>query len=179
MTNLQMTNFLLETQTEQSLEARLVYVGERAIDFEQFLCMAEGRFIELINGVIEEKPLIQLDHELCSTWLVQMMGPYVQELELGQMLSSRIMVKTDDFGGRMPDLLFVRQERKEIVQQKAVYGAPDLIIEIASPTDRPSHFTRTRSRVLRAWRTGIGFHSSAASRKSICCAATPRATQKS
>ena len=134
-----MTNLLLETQTEQSLEARLVYVGERAIDFEQFLCMAEGRFIELINGVIEEKPLIQLDHELCSTWLVQMMGVYTQKMKLGRVLTSRIMVKTDDFGGRMPDLLFVRQERMEIAQQKAVYGAPDLIIEIVSPTDRPSH----------------------------------------
>lgn len=134
-----MTNLQLEKDTERSVEARIVHVGERAIGFEEFLCMAEGRFIELINGVIEEKPMIQLNHELCSGWLYQVIGPYVQELELGQMLSSRIMVKTDNFGGRMPDLLFVRQERIEIVQQKAVYGAPDLIIEIVSPTDRPSH----------------------------------------
>ena len=32
------------------------------------------------------------------------------------------MVKTDDFDGRMPDLLFVRQERLAIVEQKAVRG---------------------------------------------------------
>ena len=133
-----MANLLLETQTEQSLEARIVHVGERAITFEGFLAMAEDRFVELAQGVIVEKPMIQLDHELCTRWLYQVIGPYVQKKGLGEMLSSRIMVKTDDFGGRMPDLLFVRQERLAIMQQKAVYGAPDLIIEIVSPTDRPS-----------------------------------------
>ncbi len=50
------------------------------------------------------------------------------------------MVKTEDFGGRMPDLLFVRQERMEIVQQKYVRGAPDLIIEIASSSDYSADF---------------------------------------
>ena len=133
-----MANLLLETQTEQSLEARIVHVGERAIQFEHFLCMAEGQFLELVQGVIVEKPMIQLDHELCTRWLYQVIGPYVQEMGLGEVLSSRIMVKTGDFGGRMPDLLFVKQERLAIMQQKAVYGAPDLIIEIVSPTDRPS-----------------------------------------
>lgn len=61
------------------------------------------------------------------------------------------MVKTDDFGGRMPALLFVRQEHIEIVQQKAVFGAPDLVIEIVSPNDRPSHL-----RELEAEYFGLG-----------------------
>ena len=134
-----MANLLLECETEQSVEARIVHVGEQPIPFERFVDMAEGRFVELVNGIIVEKPMIQLDHERCSRWLYQLAGLYVQETGLGEMLSSRIMVKTETFGGRMPDLLFVRQERREIIQQKAVYGAPDLVIEIASPTDRPSH----------------------------------------
>lgn len=134
-----MANLILECETEPSLEARLVHVGERAIPFDRFLCMAEGRFVELVNGVIVEKPMIQLDHELCTSWLYQVMGPYIKRGGLGRMLSSRIMVKMDTFSGRMPDLLFVREERMDIVQQQAVRGAPDLIIVIASPSDRPSH----------------------------------------
>lgn len=135
-----MPNLLLETETERSLEARIFHVGERPISFERFLDMAAGRFIELVDGVIVEKAVGQLNHEQCSRWLYQVMGVYVQEKGLGKMLGSRIMVKADDFGGRMPDLLFVRQERREIVQQKAVYGAPDLIIKIASPNDYPAGF---------------------------------------
>jgi Uma2 family endonuclease len=47
-------------------------------------------------------------------------------------------VEIHQFRGRLPDLLFVRQERMGIVQQKAVYGAPDLVLEVISPNDRPS-----------------------------------------
>jgi len=46
-----------------------------------------------------------------------------------------------EFRGRLPDLLFVRHDRMAIVQQKAVYGAPDLTIEVISPNDRPSDVT--------------------------------------
>lgn len=134
-----MANLLLECETEKSLEARIVHVGEQPISFERFLDMAEGHFVELVRGVIVEKPMVQLDHELCTSWLYQVMGPYTKRRGLGQMLSSRIMVKTEEFDGRMPDLLFVKQEKSAIVQQRAVYGAPDLVFEIVSPSDRPSH----------------------------------------
>lgn len=132
-----MADLLMET--EEVVEGRVVHIAERPIPFERFLPLAEGRYFELVDGVIVEKPMVQLDHELCSGWLYAVMKLYVEKRGLGRMLSSRIMVKTDDFGGRMPDLLFVRQERIQIVQQKAVYGAPDLIIEIVSPGDRPAH----------------------------------------
>jgi Uma2 family endonuclease len=115
-----------------------VRIADRPITFEQFLELAEGHDVELIDGVVVEKTMIQLDHERCSAWLYQVIGPYVARRGLGEMLSSRIMVEVDEFGGRMPDLLFVRQERREIVRQKAVFGAPDLVIEIISPNDRPS-----------------------------------------
>ncbi len=134
---IQAANLLRET--EQVVEGRVVRVGERPIPFERFLDMAEGQWLELVDGVIVEKqPVTQLDHERCSRWLYRVVGLYAEKRGLGEMFASRIMVRADDFGGRMPDLLFVRQERLSIVQQKAVYGAPDLVIEIVSPGDRPS-----------------------------------------
>src|SRR5207248_453952 len=41
-----------------------------------------------------------------------------------------------EFGGRLPDLLFVRAERMDIVKERAVYGPPDVVFEIISPSDR-------------------------------------------
>ena len=133
-----MTNLLIETETEESVEGRVVHVGARPIPFTRFLQMNADCWMELVDGIVVEKAMVQLDHERCSRWLYQVMGLYVQRRALGEMLSSRIMVRIDAFGGRMPDLLFVRQERAAILQQKAVYGAPDLIIEIVSAHDRPS-----------------------------------------
>ena len=131
-----MTNLLRET--EQSVEGRVVRIADRPIPFAHFIELAEGHDVELIDGVVVEKIMVQFDHEQCSAWLYHLAGLYVKRRGLGLMLSSRIMVEIDEFGGRMPDLLFVRQERLDIVKQKAVYGAPDLVIEIISPNDRPS-----------------------------------------
>jgi Uma2 family endonuclease len=39
------------------------------------------------------------------------------------------------------EIVFVRQERLGIVQQKAIRGAPDLVNELISPNDRPSDVT--------------------------------------
>ena len=49
-----MANVLLDIETEECLEARIVHVGEQAIPFERFLDIAEGRFVELVRGVIVE-----------------------------------------------------------------------------------------------------------------------------
>jgi Uma2 family endonuclease len=124
--------------TEQSVEGRVVRFSDRPIPFAKFAEMAEGHDVELVDGVVVERTMVQLDHEKCSAWLCQVIGPYVQRRRLGLVLTSRILIQTDEFGGRMPDLLFVRQDRLDIVRQRAVYGAPDLIIEIVSPNDRPS-----------------------------------------
>lgn len=132
-----MTDVLIAT--EQIIEKSVVRVADRPIPFERFLDMAAGQWLELVDGVIVEKePMVQLDHERCSKWFYRVAGMYVEKLSMGEMLSSRVMVQIDGFGGRMPDLLFVRQERLNIIQQKAVHGAPDFILKIVSPGDRPS-----------------------------------------
>lgn len=132
-----MTDLL--TETEQMVEGRVVRFADGPIPFNRFVDMAEGQWLELVDGVIVEKQaVVQLDHELCEAWLYQTVGVYVKKRGLGLMLSSRILVQTDDFGGRMPDLLFVKQERRGIIGKKTIEGAPDLVIEIISPNDRPS-----------------------------------------
>ena len=102
--------------------------------------MAEGRFVELVGGVVVEQPEVELDHVQCAGWLYQVMGIYAEHRKLGRMLSSRIMIRIDNFGGRMPDLLFVREGNSPVLRQRAVYGAPDLIIEVDSPNDYPTDF---------------------------------------
>ena len=94
-----MANILLETENEMTLASRRIHVEDRLIDFERFLEMARDQYVDLVSGVIVEKPMVRLDHELCTSWLYQLIGPYVRKLKLGRMLSSRIMVKTETFGG--------------------------------------------------------------------------------
>jgi Uma2 family endonuclease len=124
---------------EKVHEETVKWVGSRPLTFAEFLdSYGPKDQVELIDGVVVERNMVQLDHEKLVDWLRFVIGLYVRAREMGIVLGSRTAVEINQFRGRLPDLLFVRQERMEIVQQKAIYGAPDLIIEVISPTDRPS-----------------------------------------
>jgi Uma2 family endonuclease len=125
-------------ETTEAEEGRVVRFAERPIDFETFLDLSEGTDLELVNGVMVEQMSAQLYHEKLYRWLSTILDAYVDNKGLGIVLGSRTAVEISQFGGRIPDILFVRQERADIVKEGAIYGAPDLVIEIASPNDRPS-----------------------------------------
>jgi Uma2 family endonuclease len=57
--------------------------------------------------------------------------------KLGKVLGSRTSVKIHDNDGRLPDILFIRADNTDIIHNDAIYGIPDLVIEIISENDRP------------------------------------------
>lgn len=123
----------------RTAEARVVWVPPRPVTFNEFLeLFGEDDDVELIDGVPVEKMAAQLDHERLFIWLVRLLGDFAEARDLGEVLGSRTAVEITGFRGRLLDLLFVRKDRLAIVQQKAVYGAPDLVVEFVSPGDRPS-----------------------------------------
>jgi Uma2 family endonuclease len=127
---------------ERIREERIKWVGRRPITFAEFLDLdGHESHVELVDGVVEERMAVQLDHEKLLRWIDHVLTPYVEARNLGIVLGSRTAVEIHEFRGRLPDLLFVRRDRMAIVQQKAIYGAPDLILEVSSPNDRPSDVT--------------------------------------
>jgi Uma2 family endonuclease len=124
---------------EKVREETTKWVGPRPLTFAQFLELyGDKDQVELVDGVVVERSMVQLDHERLNRWLYVVLSLYTEALKLGEVLGSRTAVEIDQFRGRLPDLLFVRQDRMGIVHQKAVYGAPDLVLEINSPNDRLS-----------------------------------------
>jgi Uma2 family endonuclease len=65
---------------------------------------------------------------------------------LGQVLFAPVDVRFSDRDQVQPDLLFIRGERLDIYQGHTVQGAPDLVVEIVSPSDRS--FDEVRKRAL-------------------------------
>src|SRR5689334_3545682 len=111
---------------EKVREETVKWVGARPLTFAEFLEQFGSQDdVELIDGAVVERNMVQLDHEKLLDWLRFVIGLYVRARGLGIVLGSRTAVEINRFRGRLPDLLFVRQARMEIVQQKAIYGAPD------------------------------------------------------
>lgn len=120
-------------------ESRVALVPPRPLTFDEFVEMfSEDDDVELIDGLVVKRMAAQLEHEDLFGWLHALLWDFVEATGQGVVLGSRTAVQIHAYRGRLPDLLFVRWIRKSIVKRKGVYGAPDLVIEIISPTERPS-----------------------------------------
>jgi Uma2 family endonuclease len=124
---------------EKVREVSDLYVWSKPLTFDEFLdTFGPKDFVELVDGVVVEKTMVQLDHERLQRWLYVLLSLYAERSGKGEVLGSRSAVKISEFRGRLPDLFFVRRENQTIVQQKATFGPPDLTLEIVSPSDKPS-----------------------------------------
>ena len=96
----------------------------------------DGNRHELIDGRHYVSPSPRSRHQDILANLHLLLAPKVRELGLGRLFFAPLDVIFSDFDVVEPDLLFVRKERAGIVQDW-VRGAPDLVVEIISPSTRP------------------------------------------
>src|SRR5258706_12982060 len=124
----------------RGLEEQEVWVYDHALTFEQYLTEYEGykEHIELVRGVPKTRMAANLVHEGLFAWLFRLLGDYVEWHNMGFVFGSRTAVKITNYDGRLPDILFVRKERKEILEWMQLTAAPDLVVELNSPGDRRS-----------------------------------------
>jgi Uma2 family endonuclease len=121
-------------------DERVVRHANGPITFEQFLTMSDPKkWVELVDGMLVEKPMVRYEHEKLEVWIVTVLNGYVKNLGLGVVLGSRSAVRINAFGARLPDVFFVPKEREGSIERLATTAAPDLIIEIVSPDDHRSH----------------------------------------
>ena len=90
----------------------------------------------LIDGRAILDMSASIRHQLIERFLLILLQGYASEKGLGQALASRVLVRIDERNGFEPDVLFVRQDRLYILGERDVQGAPDLAVEIVSPSSR-------------------------------------------
>ncbi len=118
----------------EKVKERRAMVAVRPLTIEEFLEMfGEDDDVELVDGVVMEKMAATDPHEDVFRFLFLLLGFYAEAKGLGVVRGSRTLVPITPFRGRLPDLLFVRKERADIIGEKALKGAPDLVVEIVSP----------------------------------------------
>ena len=66
------------------------------------------------------------------------------ETETGETLPG-VGVKLSSTAFFIPDIIFIRAERGHIVGEEYIAGAPDLIVEVPSPTTSPGDLMRKRA----------------------------------
>lgn len=109
-----------------------VEVSERTSAEEFLRYVPVDKQSQLIDGVIIVSPPPLDVHERLQIFLLRLLGDFVEIFSLGEVRGSRTAVVLEDEQVFEPDILFVSQESLEILQERGVFGAPDLVIEILS-----------------------------------------------
>ena len=89
---------------------------------------------ELLDGELILVASPNRDHQSVSVRLLTRMFSFVEESDLGWVYSAPFDVLFTDTDVAQPDILFISREREHILTHANVQGAPDLIVEILSPS---------------------------------------------
>jgi Uma2 family endonuclease len=95
----------------------------------------DGKRHELIDGEHFVTPAPHARHQRVLQNLNGMLDRFVRERELGRVYFAPVDVVFSDVDVVEPDLLFIARERLSMVDA-VVRGAPDLVVEVASPASR-------------------------------------------
>ncbi|MEO6167936.1 MAG: Uma2 family endonuclease [Chitinophagales bacterium] len=102
---------------------------------EVFELLPEGTLCEVIENQLYMAPPPSEFHQAVLTDLIVEIGNYVKQYQLGIVRVAPYGVYLDNKNVVEPDLLFIAQENIGAIQKNGLHGAPDLIIEILSPSN--------------------------------------------
>ncbi|MQA89403.1 MAG: hypothetical protein GEU90_04090 [Gemmatimonas sp.] len=94
----------------------------------------DGKRYEVIAGELYVSPSPRTLHQLISSRLSRALGGFVEKHGLGWVLAAPVDVLFAEGNYMVPDLVFVPRERVGIVSDRGIEAAPDLIVEIVSPS---------------------------------------------
>ena len=108
----------------------------------------ENRY-ELIDGELYMAPGASYEHQSGSHNLVLLLSNFVTAGNLGIVRYSPFDVYLSDGDVFQPDIVFISNERIDIIHPDGVHGAPDLVIEVLSPSTERRDLTIKRERYER------------------------------
>ena len=125
--------------------------------WQDYCATPDDERYELLDGDLLLTPAPNLKHQRAQRRLGRRLDQFIEERELGEIFYAPFDVVLSDTDVVQPDLLFVSRRREHLLSNGAnVQGAPDLVIEILSPStaNRDLGYKRTlyaRHGVLEYW----------------------------
>ena len=94
----------------------------------------ENTWAEWVDGEVIQISLVNFDNDEFFVFLLTLMKCTADEQDAGSVLSEPMHVRLGKLRvRRSPDIFFISNQRKDIIQYAHIEGAPDLILEIISP----------------------------------------------
>lgn len=114
------------------LAAGTLHPGRRMSEEEFVAWCGEDTRAEWVDGqVIIMSPASWIHVKLCQ-FLEGLLSGYVEERKLGEVAGREFSVRLNPKRRRLPDVLFIANERLDRLREKHLEGAPNLAIEVVS-----------------------------------------------
>ena len=109
--------------------------GKIVLTYEDYVLLPNDRNrYEILEGELTVTPAPSTKHQTASGNLFVLLAHYIKQRDLGKLFHAPIDLILESTSVLQPDLLFVSKARQHIITERAIEGAPDLVIEILSPT---------------------------------------------
>lgn len=109
-----------------SLKARLTY--------DDYCRLPPAPRYELVEGELRVVPAPNVAHQEISKRLHRVLVEWVEDQGLGLVYYAPLDVVLSEHNVVQPDLLYVSRERRGIIKEANIWGVPDLVVEILSPS---------------------------------------------
>ena len=96
--------------------------------------LSEGAPYELIAGDLVMAPSPTFRHQQVSLRLSAAIFRHAEQHGGGEVVAAPMDVSLSEETTVQPDLIYVASERRKIISEQRIHGAPDLIVEILSPS---------------------------------------------
>jgi len=93
----------------------------------------DGRRYELYEGEVYMVPSPSVKHQRISGNLQVLLRQFLLENGLGEVFDAPLDVVFSESTVVQPDILFINHQRRGIIGEQNISGAPDLVVEILSP----------------------------------------------
>ncbi len=112
--------------------------------YEDYLKTPEDERYELVEGALLMTPSPVPRHQRISRKIEFVLEKFITENDLGEVFYAPCDVYLDDENVVQPDILFISKERLNIIGEKNIEGAPDIVIEIISESTAYRDFVQKK-----------------------------------
>ncbi len=118
----------------------------KKINYDVFCSLVnDGQKADLMDGAIYMASPDNTDANEILTWLIRLLGDFIEMLDLGKLYHSRVAFWLDEFNAPEPDIGFVCKNRLNRVHRGRVKGPPDMAMEIVSPESVERDYEKKRN----------------------------------
>jgi Uma2 family endonuclease len=105
----------------------------KKVTYYQYLKINDDKRYEIIKGELFMSPAPNTKHQRIIKKLTCLIEDYlIQKKDKGEIFISPIDVVFSEEDVLQPDIVYVSEKNQEIIQERGIFGVPDIVIEVIS-----------------------------------------------